>query len=155
MLIILLLLLAVGGGACVPSNKEMLMDEIERSVVLPKGALPFESYGRNYASSGLHRVTAIYYATPASLPDAQCSVYEKSGFRPCTKEEITENKASIAREAAAQAPAGQRRWFSIFYELPTVYDGGCSVVTIEFDTAAHRVVASKCNGPHPAISSIR
>lgn len=122
------------------------MDEIERSVVLPKGALPLDSYGRNYAYYGLHRVTAVYNATPTSPPDARCSVIENSGSRPCTKEEMAESAASEAREAAAQAPPGQRRWFGIFWELPMVYDGGCSVVTIEFDTAAHRVVASKCNG---------
>ena len=51
--------------------------------------------------------------------------------------------------AASQAPAGKRRWFRMWFTLPDVYDGGCSVVTIEFDTAAHRVLAAKCNGPHP------
>lgn len=39
----------------------------------------------------------------------------------------------------------RRRWVKA-EELPLVFDGGCSVVTVVFDVARDRVVSTKCNG---------
>ena len=124
------------------------MNEIERLVVLPKGADSMSAYGRNYAFSDRGKVVAIYLK-PFPLPkiDEGCEeMLENFSSRPCTKEEVAEGMASDARAAAAQTPAGERRWFGKASELPFVSDGGCMEVRVEFDTAAHRVLSVACNG---------
>jgi hypothetical protein len=124
------------------------MDEIERSVVLPKGANSLAAYGRNYAFADRGRVVASYLV-PLPLPnfDDGCEeMLENFSSRPCTQEEVAEGAASNARAAAARTAAGKRRWLRKPMDLPHIGDGGCMEVRVEFDTAAHRVLSVACNG---------
>ena len=145
---LLIALVIVSGCARMPPVKEKLMNEIERAVVLPKGARSLNSYGRNYAFSGRNKVTAVYLVpSPPPDPGQGCDVMLANlSSRPCTKQEVAESAASAARASASETPAGQRRWFVNRDDLPVVSDGGCEQVTIEFDTAAHRVIWVACNG---------
>jgi hypothetical protein len=71
---------------------------------------------------------------------------ENFSLRPCTKEEMADHVASNARAAAAETPAGKRRWFRTPNDLPYISDGGCQQVNVQFDTASHRILAVACNG---------
>jgi len=124
------------------------MDEIERSVVLPKSAKPLSAYGRNYAFLGQGIVVATYLIPSPPIPvDGGCEMMlENLSSRPCTKEEIAEQVASNARAAAAETPAGKRRWFRTPNDLPDISDGGCQQVNVQFDTASHRILVVACNG---------
>ena len=42
-------------------------------------------------------------------------------------------------------PLGKRRWLNDAHELPRIMDGGCSVVTVEFDPKTNKADAG-CNG---------
>ncbi|MEP7006194.1 MAG: hypothetical protein ABI810_09435 [Sphingomonas bacterium] len=124
------------------------MNEIERAVVLPKDAAPLDSYGRNYTFSGPEKVVATYLIPPR-LPelDEGCEVMlENLDSRPCTKKEIDEASASEARNASAQTAAGKRRWYKGPDYLPSISDGGCEQVNVEYDIRTHRVLVVACNG---------
>ena len=126
------------------------MDEIERTIVLPKGANPFNSYGRNYAFAAPDKVVATYLsplpAMDLSKPGScQMLMLPKFTPRSCTKAEIGKQMAQNARTLAKQTPAGKRRWFSNASLLPGISDGGCMQVSVEYDIEAHRVVKVVCN----------
>ena len=65
---------------------------------------------------------------------------------PAQKKEIAELADESARAAAAETPAGKRRWFDKPDDLPQIFDGGCMQVTVEFDIATHRIFSVTCNG---------
>ena len=146
----ILALLSVAGlaSATPPTRQQQLMDEVERSVVLPKGAQPLNAYGRNYAFSGKGKVVATYLIPfpPFDMSDG-CDVMLKNfDSRPCTKKEIAESVRSNARGVAAQTPAGSRRWYRSPNSLPFINDGGCLQISVEYDIAAHHIVRVSCNG---------
>ena len=111
----LMLLFPVTAAGCAraPSVHDALMDEIERTVVLPQGARSLDAYGRNYAPSGRDKVTAVYLVpSPPLNVDQGCDVMlENFSSRPCTKQEVAQTAASAARASASETPAGKRRWF--------------------------------------------
>lgn len=124
------------------------MNEIERTIVLPKEARPLSAYGRNYAFSGRDNVIAIYLV-PSRPIDANegCDVMLKDfSSRPCTKREVQEMKKTDARGVAAQTPPGKRRWYGDAKSLPSISDGGCTQVTVEYSISRHRVLFITCNG---------
>jgi hypothetical protein len=153
---LLSLLPLVAEGPAAPARlQEALMDEIERAIVLPRGAQPMNRYGRNYASSGPDRVVATYLMPPPPLHlQGGCEVVLKDlTSRPCTKSEIVASAKwnadavkSNALRIAAQSPAGERRWYNNARSLPFINEGGCMQVWVEYDTKNHRVVALSCNG---------
>jgi hypothetical protein len=142
-------MLYIAGCSPAPESKEaVIMNEIERAVVLPAGAKPLDAYGRNYAWDGPGKVVATYLK-PSQPLDRRigCDVMlENFASRPCTEKEIAESAASEARSIAAETRAGQRRWFSDPRNLPSISDGGCMQVNVEYDTATHRVLTVACNG---------
>ncbi|MGX0584706.1 hypothetical protein [Sphingomonas sanguinis] len=149
MLAALVFLLLTASAAPVPSREQRkLMDDIERTITLPKGAQPLSAYGRNYAFDGGGRVVARYLL-PFDPPKADegCEVLlENFESRPCTKREIAASARSRARLRAAETPAGQRRWYSNARSLPFIHDGGCMQVNVEYDVAIRRIVTVSCNG---------
>jgi hypothetical protein len=124
------------------------MEEIERVVVLPEGAKPLNAYGRNYAYSGKDMVTAIYLLPfpPLNMSEGCEVMLEDFESRPCTDEEIAEIAKSDETAVAAQTPAGERRWYNSSHDLPFINDGGCTQVTVDYDTATRRVLKAACNG---------
>ncbi|MBV9929761.1 MAG: hypothetical protein JO013_02305 [Alphaproteobacteria bacterium] len=132
-----------GGG-----GRDALMDEIERKVVLPDGARPLRDYGRNYALAGRGIVRGTYLLPlPPRDPASGCAVMLPDlTSRPCTRKEVRQSVAAEAALTAAQTRAGTRRWFDDPRRLPRIFDGGCAQVTVEYDVAAHHVLAVACNG---------
>ena len=128
--------------------REALMDQVERAVVLPRGAKPLNAYGRNYAFNGHRQVVATYLVPSAPADPSQgCEVMLNNlGSRPCTRKEIAESAASYARGIAAETPAGRRRWFRNSRSLPSIADGGCTQVSVRYDIPTHHIMAVACNG---------
>jgi hypothetical protein len=144
----LILLLLVAANSPRDTRKQVaLMDEIERSLVLPAGARPLQAYGRNYAYSGSDEVTAVYLLPDAPMPKGwTCSISDKSGDRDCTRAEVERMYRRDALNRARQTPAGVRRWHANSSGLPVVNDGGCMLVTVKYRISAHRVEFATCNG---------
>jgi hypothetical protein len=147
-------LLLVIGAASAPApraadtREEALMDEIETIVRLPADAQPLSAYGRSYTYVAQGRVRAVYMLPTPPLPaDTGCEVMTADfKTRPCTAKEIAEGQANDARARAAEVPAGQRRWVKNERLLPMIADGGCMLVTVEYDIAAKRILFAQCNG---------
>lgn len=148
---LVLLVLTASGPASISPNQSALMDEIERTIVLPKGANPLNAYGRNYAFSGPNNVVGIYLLptprTDLSKPGS-CEKLMLPNFtpRPCTKQEIEEEVRRGARAFAAQTPAGKRRWYSDVSGLPGISDGGCMQINVAYEISTHRFLGVVCNG---------
>jgi len=124
------------------------MDKIERTVTLPKGARPLSAYGRNYAFSGPGKVVATYLipSLPVDLSEG-CEVMLKDfNWRRCTEKEINESARTRARGVAAETPAGKRRWYKSARSLPSISDGACRQVSVEYDIPTQQVTAASCNG---------
>tara|TARA_B100000378_G_scaffold270455_1_gene259707 strand:+ start:799 stop:1260 length:462 start_codon:yes stop_codon:yes gene_type:complete len=131
-----------------PSDRQALTDEIEQTVRLPDGAQPLTAYGRNYAFDGQDKVVATYLIPSLhSSQDEGCEVMlDNFDSRPCTQEEIKELAEAEASMTASQTPAGEIRWHESPKSLPFINDGGCAQVNVEYDVAAHRILAVECNG---------
>ena len=127
--------------------RQRLMNKIEASVRLPKGARSLNGYARYYAYRTPDKVLAVY-VIPSPPPDNRgCAVVMKDmGSRPCTQAEIKEMIDSFAERAARQLPAGKRRWLRSPHDMPNLSDGGCRQVTIEYSIAANRFLVVQCNG---------
>ena len=137
-------------AAALPGNarqQQRLEEEIERVVVLPRGASPLTAYGRNYARSG-DEVVAVYLI-PWSPPAASegCEVMKKESLsRPCTKQEIQEAAKADGLGLSASAPAGTTRWYRRIQELPGILDGGCMQVNVRYRISTHNILSIACNG---------
>ena len=143
-----LLTAAVGPPDHDAAERERLMDEIERSVVLPKDARPLDAYGRNYQYSGSGTVIAIYLLPlPSADTAGSChKITDALRARPCTEREVQDMRESQARQHAAQTPAGKRRWYDAGKPLPFIHDGRCMQVNIEYHIATRRMLRAACNG---------
>ncbi len=107
-------------------RERALMDEIESSVRLPTGAHPIADYGRYYAFDGMDKVRAVYLV-PLVLPRS----LRARGSR---------------QDWVNDLPADKRRWEGRADRLPHVFDGGCMMVTIEYDIATKRFLRVDCDG---------
>lgn len=87
---------------------DVLMNDIERQLQLPKRAQPLQDYDRFYALGPRgKRVIGVYVLS---------------------------------------SNAGQRRWLEDYRKLPSILDGGCSIVNVRYDIAAKNIEAAFCNG---------
>lgn len=145
----MLALLATSTSAILPASRERaVMDAIERSIALPRQARPLAAYGRNYAWADATHVIATYILpSPPSEPGEGCALMtDDFRTRPCTPEENADMARQEARLRAAETPAGQRRWFARPNDLPSMMDGGCMQISVEYDVASRRVTRAICNG---------
>lgn len=120
------------------------MDEIGRSVVLPAGAQPLSSYGQNYAFVGATEVRAVFLIPHPILTEDSGCVH--GDLKPCSKAEITKMVDDNAKQRAAYASAGERRWFASERDLPSIYDGGCFQITVRYNLPTRQVLGAYCNG---------
>ncbi|MDK2767541.1 MAG: hypothetical protein KYX69_07465 [Sphingomonas sp.] len=120
----------------------LLMDKIETSVVMPGEARSLDQYARYYLQERDGSVRAVFtYHFPDTPSDAECEEMGK-GTVPCEE--------SAAFRSALKA--GERIWLKNSDELPSIADGGCSV--IEFSIPANVVkdrhrrwrIEARCNG---------
>ena len=119
-----------------------MMDKIETSIVMPLEASSLDQYARYYAHEGDGSVRAVFtHPVPEMPSDAECEEMgkgivrceEPDAFRPNLK-------------------AGERVWLTSSDNLPSIADGGCSV--IEFSIPANVVkgrdrrwrIEARCNG---------
>jgi hypothetical protein len=129
------------GGCTSPGqpDRDRLTDRIESLVKMPVGARPLASYARTYSFSDGGLVVGVYargYVAPN--PDDTC-------------EQLLEDFSSRAVPCPAEIEsdkllAGQRRWVFGEDKLPSINDGGCSVITIIYDPKADKVKSADCNG---------
>lgn len=139
------LTLLAAAGHPQDDGERALMREIEAAIILPRGANPLASYGRNYAREGT-RIVAVF-ATPPVFSGGGCFMVSADlKSRPCTDEEIAGNRKAEREYAASQAAAGESRWFEDRRSLPLVFDGGCSFIDVEYDPAGKRFVSVACHG---------
>jgi hypothetical protein len=140
------LLLALTGETS-PENvrqREELMDQIGRAVVLPKEAKPLSSYGQNYAFVGNNQVMVVYFIPETPLMENSDCFH--GDMKPCSKEEMRRSINENTIRRASYASAGKRRWFANERELPAINDGGCNQITIRYDLPTNQVFSINCNG---------
>jgi hypothetical protein len=148
-----LILAALLLPACTPAapagaHEQALMDEIEASIHLPADARPLSAYGRSYSYASGGRVEAVYLI-PSSPPPPNdgCDVMTADlKSRPCTASEISDAKARDVEYRASHVPAGERRWMKNHRQLPGIFDGGCAMVTVDYDAVSNRFLLVRCNG---------
>lgn len=117
------------------------MEKIEQQVNLPNGAAPLNRYARYYAldrQGQVHGVYLIPLPNDISLNDGCSEITANIELKdaPCPKD------SSSLRNLKAD----QRRWLASVDSLPSVNDGGCSVVNVVFDRRKGKVKAVFCNG---------
>jgi hypothetical protein len=140
---ILLLALLIFAGCSSPEHRQRdeIMNRIERTVRLPRGAHSLDEYARYYADAGEGDVKAIYL-----IPQ----IFSAAVGDTCT--DMTVDGASVEVPCDDTAPpwqevaAGERRWLERVEQLPSILDGGCGVVEVLFDGATERVERVACNG---------
>ena len=121
-------------------ERDQLTDRIEQRVVLPKGAPPLAAFARHYAFDKNGLVIGIYlrgFSWPN--PDDRCEELLKDLSTrqiPCTPDDANGDRTF----------AGQRRWVEGTNQLPSITDGGCSMVTVIYDQRADAVKDIYCNG---------
>lgn len=116
------------------------MNAIEEQIRLPEEARPLDSYARYYAAGPKGEVTGVYVVPfPDIGPDDMCEE---------VAEDMTTRTVACSRSegSANSLKAGERRWLDNHRNLPVVLDGGCSVVTVEFNPATREVEQVICNG---------
>lgn len=141
-----LTLLAALSPASLDSRYSKLADEIERRIVLPRGAHPLSAYARYYSRSG--DIVVAAYVLPEQPSNAMqgCEVMTANSSRPCTEREIHVMKLADIRRLSARAPAGARRWYANERDMPGILDGGCGQVNVRYRISTHRILFATCNG---------
>lgn len=115
------------------------MDRIEAMVRMPRGAQPLAAYARFYAAVDGGRISGVYLVPSGPMPaDWGCSEMTPEG-------ESREVRCDPSVMRGDGVRAGERRWVEAD-RLPAVDDGGCGIVTLEFDTQAGRIINIECNG---------
>lgn len=129
------------------------MDEIEATVELPENARGIEEYSRHFAyESDKTLVKAIFlipdlYHLEEKPDDWGCEVMlEDFSSRPCSEEEIAEMDEMDREHGEYEGMPNSRRWHETSDDLPMWSDGGCSIITVEYDIAARRFDRVQCNG---------
>ncbi|HET6942938.1 MAG TPA: hypothetical protein VFH89_12320 [Sphingomicrobium sp.] len=92
------------------------MDQIEKQVRLPISTRPLTEYARYYTSERNGRGFAIY------------TTFREPKFDTLNLE------------------MGKRRWVSDPGRMPSISDGGCGVIEIEFNSSTGMVERTECNG---------
>jgi len=130
-------------AACTTQNgnlrHEVLMDSIERLIVLPKGAHPLKAYGRSYAFADQDRVIGSY-SIPINSTNGPCTVVMPgNSSRPCNAEEAARDELP---------PAGARRWYNNADDLPRRMWAGCEQVNVVYEISSSRVIEALCDTDH-------
>ena len=116
-----------------------VMDRIEGAVRLPSGAHPLNAYARYYARLPTGDVEGVYIIPwndepkPGEVCEELTASFSSHAVR-CPKAQNDELKS------------GERGWVGDYQKLPVRLDGGCSVITIQFDPAKSRLKSVECNG---------
>lgn len=127
--------------------RQELMDRIEGAVRLPEGASPLTHYARYYSCGERGgrtgdpgpTVLAVYLRPWWGEPrpaNWTCSRYPSMKTVPCAPE----------LDMSSEPRAGERRWVERHDDIPSVFDGGCSVVAFRYHVRTTELEAPFCNG---------
>jgi hypothetical protein len=118
--------------------RELLSDKIEKTVRLPKGAAPLESYERYYAAHG-DEVLAVYINHSTEQREAIS--------RACTRIAGKPFPCPLGNGPIRLVQSGQRAWIDNAQEMPGISGGGCAQVTLEYLPKQNLFTHVECNGP--------
>lgn len=122
------------------------MEEIERTIRLPRDADRLQSYARHYAFRSPQTVEAVYvipYVPTDWRQDVAAII--KAGYPPSTPAEIKDMKAMNALSREQWGDAGKRYWHRSRNVFPMIDDGGCAQISIVYDINAKRILSLDCN----------
>ena len=115
-----------------------LMNKLEAQMQLPKGAPPLDRYARYYAYKDNNTVVGVYMI-PMNGPNPGDGCSEMLA-------DMTSKAVPCPEMPNDDVPAGQRRWIENYRMLPSVHDGGCTIVNVTFRLSSLRVEHVTCNG---------
>ncbi len=113
--LVLSALLLASPSSAKDGPQNALMDRVERLAQMPKGSFQIDKYARYYAFGAHRRVIGVY------ITDVD------------------------PKNRSYDLAVGKHRWVDVARNLPVIMDGGCSVVTVQFDLQTNRSKAW-CNG---------
>lgn len=115
------------------ASQDALMDEIERSVILPAGALPLQSYARYYTED--RDLILGAYTTQVEEP--------RPADYGCEEAQIDGSSKPVECSAIADVPRGQRRWVK-FRDFPYVGVEDCGAIQLAFDPRTRKIIHLEC-----------
>lgn len=147
----LIAVLTLVGSCSSPSQRrqEALMNEIEATIRLPKGARPLASYARYYAYVTPDVVMGEYMLPHLDDPPGQQCADINMNFT------TTNVSCSIPAREGKEIGKDQRIWLSDWHHMPMGDDHKCGALTFGFHPASHTFDSLACIGissdlaPHP------
>ena len=124
-------------GPLIDRSETATMDEIERKITLPSGALPLKQYARAYANGPNRRVLAVYFI-PAPPNPTDCKM--------ALEHEGDGGQVALSCPPPKGMAAGERRWFDSDRMLPVAFDDGCDFIDVAFNLKTHMVESARCHG---------
>ena len=115
---------------------DVAMDQIERSIRLPEGALPLDSYARYYTEYKGKIHGAFTTEFEVRSPDTRCAEMPADGG------EIKDIKCP----KVADLRLGKRRWVD-FADYPAVAGENCRAVQLVYDPEAKKIEHLECPEP--------
>lgn len=133
-----LILLTVACTSDDASNRE-LVEQIEESIKLPKGALELQSYARYYARKG-DTIYASYTVHEDGRREREWVKEE------CARFGIKSYPCNDANYGIIET--GQYTWVGKRDDLPITLDGGCDQVDFEYDVRRKSFAKISCSGSY-------
>lgn len=125
-------------SACTPDQNdrhEILMEEIERTLVLPPGALKLNNYARYYTEDGGLVHGAFTTEIETRPPDYGCSDLRNGS-----------QLVEVSCPAIADLTPGLRRWVP-YHDYPAVADDNCRAVQIAYNSRSKVFEYNECASP--------
>lgn len=115
-----------------------IMDDIERTMVLPPGAGNLGRFARAYKLQSSSEVIAFYFVPEADNSQLSCEVAKVGG--------PANGQLALLCPPPVGMRAGERRWFSNDVHLPDVCDGGCNYIDVRYDIRTRKLLSAVCHG---------
>lgn len=130
-------------GACSTSadvSHNQIMDTVEARVRLPSDAGALSDYARYYAlgENGNVLITYIVPHPTSQNPTEVCAEMAAIHHKDVCQEYPEFLKTDLS--------AGKRRWLEDYRVLPVIDDGGCRLVSFEYDVQLDKLTSPACNG---------
>lgn len=125
-------------SACAPDQndrREIMMDEIERALILPPGALNLNDYARYYTEDRGLIHGAFTTEIETRSPDVGCSELSNDS-----------KMVDVSCSAVADLTPGSRRWVP-YNDYPAVADKNCRAVQIAYNPRSKVFEYNECASP--------
>lgn len=133
-----LLAILVTLSTCAPAQNErheILMEEIERTLILPPGALKLNDYARYYTEDGGLIHGAFTTEVETRSPDVGCSELGNGS-----------ELVDVSCPAVADLTPGLRRWVP-YRDYPAVADENCRAIQIAYNPRSKVFEYNECASP--------